>query len=207
MTYIILEGSHGSGKTTLAGQVQRSPGVFAIPSLFLDVAVRRSMPGGPRSAFHCNDAIKALLAYEAQASGSDIVQDRGYLSTLAHVAFEDSVQVDTPALPGALTWIDAALDLGLLSMPDHVVVLQISARDARRRILGRDGGLWLANGELEFMEGFFTDLPTWFVERAAPPGCLHVVDWRRGMDVVAGLLDGAPTGHGSGQSGGLRSWQ
>ena len=120
MTYIILEGSHGSGKTTLAGQVQRSPGVFAIPSLFLDVAVRRSMPGGPRSAFHCNDAIKALLAYEAQASGSDIVQDRGYLSTLAHVAFEDSVQVDTPALPGALTWIDAALDLGLLSMPGRV---------------------------------------------------------------------------------------
>lgn len=129
------------------------------------------------------------------------------LIDLGHVVFEDSVQVDTPALPGALTWIDVALDLGLLSMPDHVVVLQISARDARRRILGRDGGLWLANGELEFMEGFFTDLPTWFVERAAPPGCLHVVDWRRGMDVVAGLLDGAPTGYGSGQSGGLRSWQ
>jgi hypothetical protein len=43
------------------------------------------------------------------------------------------------------------------------------------------------------MEQFFDDLPAWFVERAAPAGCLHVVDWRWAQDMVADLLADATT--------------
>ncbi len=130
-TEIVLDGSHGAGKTTLALALALD-GWTAIPE-FVVPAPAVGFPTNEQEIFFANDIAKMGLAGAPLAQGRMVVHDRSWLSTVIY-GYAIGGRAEGQR---RLRWATGHVACGRLRVPDLALILTCDATATAERTKAR----------------------------------------------------------------------
>lgn len=169
-SYVVLEGSHGVGKTTLIEQIGASD-VEVIGRYLLPEAQLSSLrlPVGHR--YLLNEYAKSLHASTCQARC--ILQDRSYGFGMAMLEYRYRHRlIGSRERRSHLDLVEASVESGVLLRPNSLVALVARSTDLLLERVRRRDGAPEARGTrsesvISFLNDFFGDPPVWYRQLVA----------------------------------------
>ena len=159
--HIVVEGTHGGGKSTAIAQ-SNIAGVCKIPSLLVPYEILLQLPGDPRAVYYVNDVAKSQV--RCLDPNRPTLSDRSFASSLVYAAFVAETSGSKQYFANVRTRIEQAVDSQKLFLADLIIVFDIDPLEAWRRVCARDGGQWTTVDEIEFFQRFYANPPRWFLE-------------------------------------------
>ncbi|GAA0716038.1 hypothetical protein Drose_37080 [Dactylosporangium roseum] len=167
--HVVVEGTHGVGKTTAIGLVLDQllvPGLVGIPGFVVEYETLLKLPGTPQRMFRINDIAKSQA--QVLAAPSPTIADRAYSSTLAFaIASASRGTLPVSFLSETRAWVEDGLDRGLLLRPDRLVVLDLDGELAWQRVCHRGAHDWTSQEEVSHLAEVYRDPPGWYVNLVA----------------------------------------
>lgn len=167
--HVVLEGTHGAGKTTAI--TKANVPAYKIPSFVVPYETIIILPGNPRARYQINDISKCAIRRLDPTLST--LSDRSYSSSLAYAAFVADQEGTDEYLAYYRDLIERSISTGLLKPADSVVVFDILPVVAWQRIVERDGATWATFAEVEFLRRFHVDPPDWYIQLVCQNYVVH----------------------------------
>jgi thymidylate kinase len=169
IVHVVVEGTHGVGKTTAIGLVVNQalvPELVGLPSFVVDYEILLKLPGAPQRMFRINDIAKSQA--QVLAGPSPTIADRAYSSTLAFaIASARRGTLPVSFLSETRAWVEDGLERGLLLRPDRLVVLDLDGELAWQRVCYRGAHDWTSPEEILRLADVYRDPPDWYTNLVA----------------------------------------
>lgn len=169
MTHLVVEGTHGVGKTTAITELQTRgtiQGLGVIPGFLVPWDSLMEMPGDTLRSYRINDVARSQA--QLHMCGRHTIGDRSYSSTLAFAAVAHDLGMVPPEfLSETQQWVASALDRQLLLRADKITVFDLPAEVAWKRINARGASDWTSFEEVSALRDFHRQPPNWYLELVA----------------------------------------